>query len=188
MLIPSVYNSPLVSIIGGNKLRAKDIERILQLVDNAVNLQKKLTAEAVINGSVPIDTLLNRCLSYIEEVETMSVPSIHRIDKHKAKKILYNIYNHLQNYHGLERQDYNDKRTMSLEEISQDEGNLIPESAYMYSGGLGYRRVNWNSSYLLSTHSKKYKGFNSNWKPTPKKPCRQWTQKEIDKENEMRSM
>jgi len=169
-------------------LKVKDIDRISQLVDQAVNLQKKLTAESIRNGSVPIDNLLNRCLSYIEEVETISVPSKHRVDKHKAKKVLYNIYNHLQNYHGLERQDYNDKRTVSIEDIAHSEGDLIPESAYMYSGGLGYRRVNWNAPYLLSTHGKKSKGFNPYWNPTPKKPCKKWSQEEIDRENEMRSM
>tara|TARA_R100001244_G_scaffold22446_1_gene23522 strand:+ start:451 stop:933 length:483 start_codon:yes stop_codon:yes gene_type:complete len=153
-------------------MKTKGFERVKQLVEQGVNLQKKLTAESIRNGSVPIDTLLNRCLSYIDELELLSVPSKHRVDKHKSKKLLYNIYNHLQNYNGLERQDYNDKRTVSLEEISKNESDLIPESAYMYSGGLGYRRVNWNASFLLSTHSKKYKGFNPYWKPPKVKPCK----------------
>ena len=156
-------------------MKAKDqegIDRILQLVNRAINLQKKLSAESIKVGSVPIDTLLNRCLSYIEEVESTSVPSKHRVDKHKAKKLLYNIYNHLQNYHGLERQDYNEKRTVSIEEVSHEEGDLIPEGAYMYSGGLGYRHVNWNAPYLLSTHSKGHKKLNPYWKPEPSKPCK----------------
>ena len=156
-------------------MKAKDqegMDRIVQLVDKAINLQKKLTAESIKVGSVPIDTLLNRCLSYIEEVESMSVPSKYRVDKHKAKKLLYNVYNHLQNYHGLERQDYNDKRTVSIEELDHEEGDLIPEGAYMYSGGLGYRHVNWNAPYLLSTHAKGHKGHNPYWKPGPSKPCK----------------
>ena len=156
-------------------MKAKDqegMDRIVQLVDKAINFQKKLTAESIKVGSVPIDTLLNRCLSYIEEVESMSVPSKYRVDKHKAKKVLYNIYNHLQNYHGLERQDYNDKRTVSIEELDHEEGDLIPEGAYMYSGGLGYRHVNWNAPYLLSTHSKGHKRYDPYWKPGPIKPCK----------------
>jgi hypothetical protein len=160
-------------------MKKKGIERIKQLVDQGINLQKKLTVESIRNGSVPIDTLLNRCLSYIEKLNYTSVSSQHRVDKHKAKVLLYNIYSHLQDYRGLERQDYNDKRSVSLDEISKNDSEQIPESAYVYSGGLGYRRVNWNASYLLSTHGKSNIPFNPYWKPPKPRPCKVWSKAEV---------
>jgi len=167
-------------------MRKRGIERVKQLVDKGINLQKKLTAESIRNGSVPIDTLLNRCLSYIEELEHISVPSQSRVDKHKAKVLLYNIYNHLQDYHGLERQDYNDKRSVSLDEISKNDSEQIPESAYMHSGGLGYRRVNWNASYLLATHGKSNASSNPYWKPTKPRLCKVWSKAEVAELNKER--
>ena len=172
--IPSQNHSPLVSNIGGNQMKKKGMEKVMELTEKGVNLVKKVSADGICTDSVPIDNYRNRCLSYIVELESTAVPVEHSIDKHKAKVFLYNIYEHLQNFKGTERQDYDTERSISLEDIKDDEKSNAIQSATVYSGGgQGYAHVNWNSALFMSTHGKRKQSWKSPyWKPTGYKPVK----------------
>ena len=150
---------------------SNQIDKILRIVNKAYNLEKEMKYERIINNSVPLDNFLNRCLSYMEKIDSLTVPSKHRKDKHKAKKIVSNIYTILQRYKGTERQDYNADRTFSLESFNTQDESVAAESATAYSGGArGFAHVNWNSALFMSTHSTSEKPINPYWRP-PMKPA-----------------
>jgi hypothetical protein len=147
------------------------MNKIISIVNKAYNLEKELKYERSINNSVPLDNFLNRCLLYMEKIDLLSVPSKHRTDKYKAKKIVYNIYNILQKYKGTERQDYNFERTLSINSINLEDQHDSLKSATQYSGGgMGFAHVNWNHALFMSTHSKSEKPINHYWRP-PMKPA-----------------
>jgi len=179
--IPSQNHSPLVSNIGGNQMKKKGMEKVIELTEKGVNLVKKVSIDGIYTDSVPIDNYRNRCLSYIVELENTAVPVEHSIDKHKAKMFLYNVYEHLQNFKGKERQDYDGERTMNLEDMGEEEKSGALKSAAAYSGGgQGFAHVNWNAALFMSTHGKKQKHPNPYWKPTPVKPVRHVDPSEFD--------
>lgn len=162
-------------------MKKKGIDRIKQITDKGINLTKKVTADNANTNSVPIDTYLNRCVSYIEEVKREPVPVEHSVDKHTAVKLLYNIYRHLQQFKGIERQEYNEKRTIGLEEMSGEDEERTLESAVAYSGGgQGFAHVNWNAALLMSTHGKEEERFDPYWRPTKVKPVREVDPSEYD--------
>ena len=159
----------------------KEINIILNIVNKAINIHKEMSVEVLSNNSVPIDNFLNRCLKYLEQIDSQTVPSEDRVEKGKAKKVVQNIYESLQNYKGIERQDYNEGRTISLEDIKDDEKSNTIQSAAAYSGGgQGFAHVNWNAALFMSTHGKKQKHPNPYWKPTPVKPVRHVDPSEFD--------
>ena len=45
-----------------------NIDRILKIVDKAINIEKELLYESTMNKSVPIDNFLNRCVSYLYNI------------------------------------------------------------------------------------------------------------------------
>ena len=157
------------------------VRDILRILDKAINIEKEVLYELSNNNSVPIDTYLNRCVSYIEEVKREPVPVEHSVDKHTAVKLLYNIYRHLQQFKGIERQEYNEKRTIGLEEMSGEDEERTLESAVAYSGGgQGFAHVNWNAALLMSTHGKEEERFDPYWRPTKVKPVREVDPSEYD--------
>ena len=171
--IPSQNHSPLVSNIGGNQMKKKGMEKVMELTEKGVNLVKKVSIDGIYTDSVPIDNYRNRCISYIGELENTAVPVEHSIDKHKAKMFLYNVYEHLQNFKGKERQDYDGERTMNLENMGEEERSNALKSAASYSGGgQGFAHVNWNAALFMSTHGKRQKYPNPYWKPTGYKPVK----------------
>ena len=62
---------------------SNQIDKILRIVNKAYNLEKEMKYERIINNSVPLDNFLNRCLSYMEKIDSLTVPSKHRKDKHR---------------------------------------------------------------------------------------------------------
>ena len=158
-----------------------NIDRILKIVDKAINIEKELLYESTMNKSVPIDNFLNRCVSYLDNINSLSVPIEHSKDKNRCKKIVEEIYRGLQKYKGPERQDYNMKRNIGIDDMSAEDESRVLESAMAYSGGgLGFAHVNWNAALLMSTHAKEEEQFDPYWRPTKVKPVREVDPSEYD--------
>ena len=151
-----------------------NIDKILKIVDKATNVEKELLYESTMNKSVPIDNFLNRCVSYLDKINSLSVPIEHSKDKNRCKKIVEEIYKGLQKYKGPERQDYNMRRNIGIDDMSAEDEARTLESAMAYSGGgQGFAHVNWNSALLMSTHGKEDEQFDPYWRPTKTKPVRE---------------
>jgi len=151
-----------------------NINKILKIVDKAINLEKELLYESTMNKSVPLDNFLNRCVSYLDRINNLSVTVDHSKDKNRCKKIVEEIYKGLQKYKGPERQDYNMRRSIGIDDMSAEDEARTLESAMAYSGGgQGFAHVNWNSALLMSTHGKEDEQFDPYWRPTKTKPVRE---------------
>ena len=151
-----------------------NINKILKIVDKAINLEKELLYESTMNKSVPLDNFLNRCVSYLDRINNLSVTVDHSKDKNRCKKIVEEIYKGLQKYKGPERQDYNIRRSIGIDDMDAEDEARTLESAMAYSGGgQGFAHVNWNSALLMSTHGKEDEQFDPYWRPTKTKPVRE---------------
>ena len=158
-----------------------NIDKILKIVDKATNVEKELLYESTMNKSVPIDNFLNRCVSYLDKINSLSVPIEHSKDKNRCKKIVEEIYKGLQKYKGPERQDYNMRRNIGIDDMSAEDEARTLESAMAYSGGgQGFAHVDWNSALLMSTHAKEDEQFDPYWRPTKVKPVREVDPSEYD--------
>jgi len=85
----------------------------------------------------------------------------------------------LQDFSGDERQDYNAKREAPLTLVDGDGDLIESDSADAHSGGLGYRHVDWNSTYLLARQNVEASHLGSYWRPTKAKPCLVYTKEQI---------
>ena len=118
------------------------------------NLPKYLKASYMREGSVAKEYALNRCLNHIERISKVR----NLENKEGLLKRLWGIYFQLQDFEADERQDFNVHRELPLmvdhEEIEGDtvvEGVAVDtDSPNIYSGGLGYRHVNWDSAFLMA--------------------------------------
>jgi hypothetical protein len=151
----------------------KSVRKILKIMDKAINLEKEVQYEKNLLDSVALDNFLNRCLNYIEQVNAIAIDRRDSVEKGKAIRVIEDIYKNLQKYKGNERQDYNERREVSINTLNEeDHGNYL-ESATAYSGGgQGFAHVNWNACLLMSTHSTEDERPNPYWKPTNTKPVR----------------
>ena len=158
------------------------VRDILRILDKAVNIEKEVLYELSNNNSVPLDNFLNRCLGYIEKIEAIAVPVGNDVvEKGRARMAVENIYEGLQKYKGIERQDYDQRRSIDLDNLTGADEDRTLESAIAYSGGgQGFAHVNWNAALFMSTHGKRQKQPNPYWKPTPVKPVRNIDPSEFD--------
>jgi len=153
------------------------------------NLPKHLRATHAIEGSAAKDYTVNRCLKAIESIQRTTRADLDKV-KRDALVEAWNIYLELQSFEGSERQDYNSRRTVSLDDRNGDglhEHGILqlePERAVdsdgpdLRSGGLGYRAVNWNSTYFDPKHTDD-NHLGSYWRPTKAKPCLVYTKEQI---------
>ena len=158
------------------------VRDILRILDKAVNIEKEVLYELSNNNSVPLDNFLNRCLGYIEKIEAIAVPKGYEsVEKGRARKAVENIYEGLQKYKGIERQDYDHRRSVDIDSLTEADEARTLESAVAYSdGGHGFAHVNWNAALLMSTHGKEEKPFDPYWRPTKVKPVREVDPSEYD--------
>jgi len=68
----------------------------------------------------------------------------------------WQIYQRLQNLVGTE---------FFVDNYNKNPDRTITLQPYMYSGGLGYRRVNWDAEFLMAM-PKGYEKYNPFWQPT----------------------
>ena len=115
--------------------------------DKAINVLRNLPKMAVTTaektGMMPAEELRNRALRAIETLKKCGS------DKRKVDRYIreaWRIYQRLQNLTGSHFFDDNTEhfpmRTQSTEDLP---------SPNVRSGGLGYRSVNWDSSFMMAT-------------------------------------
>jgi len=145
------------------------------------NLPLYLKASYAREGSAAKDYALNRCLKQIERIQVQS--TLTKTTKNSLLKEAWEIYMDLQDWEGDERQDYNAKREVPLSLIAIDtlveKGTVGSDSSDVRAGGLGYRHVNWSSTYLLARDGSEVDHLGSYWRPTKAKPCKVYTEDEI---------
>ena len=142
------------------------------------NLPNYLKASYAREGSAAKDYAMNRCLKQISRIQGAVV--IPKADKDSLLREAWEVYMNLQDFSGDERQDYNAKREAPLTLVDGDGDLIESDSADAHSGGLGYRHVDWNSTYLLARQNVEANHLGSYWQP-PKKPmpCLVYTKEQI---------
>ena len=129
------------------------VESSMQVIRN---LPLYLRASYAREGSTAKDYAMNRCLSHIERINRVQ----HLEDKKSLLEQAWVVYFELQDFDGSERQDYRPDREVPLhmakESDIEDEEKMSTgvafesESPDVFAGGLGYRHVNWDSSFLMA--------------------------------------
>lgn len=128
-------------------------KRVRRLLVKIEQLKKKAGAERRRTGSVPLEKLLNRCLNHITALK--AITALPKEDVHYALEYAWGVYMDLQNYDAPERQDYRADREISLNEVLDriNKSTVVPAEALstdMFSGGLGYRTVDWDWAYWMA--------------------------------------
>lgn len=135
------------------------VARIEKLLEGIRNLPKEAVAHQARSKdhTVPKDSLLNRCLANIEAINQL-IPKNER----KGSSVLEaarEVYMDLQNFKPAigESQHWRPgTREFSLDSYDEEalvvDGGEVVESTSpeIRSGGLGYKHVNWDSSYLMA--------------------------------------
>ena len=133
--------------------------KIEKLLEGIRNLPKEAVANQVKSRdhTVPKDSLLNRCLANIEAI-THLIPKDER-ERSSVLEAAWGVYMDLQNFKPAvgESQHWRPgTREFSLDSYDEealvvDDGEVIESSSpEVYSGGLGYKHVNWDSAYLMA--------------------------------------
>ena len=114
-----------------------------ELLKKLKNLKYEVGAKRRAQGSVPIDTILNRMLDHIESIKSINIgPSLPERDR--ALRKAWNLYVDAQEYKGPVIPTYDPDREIPLED------HIVEvESAYARAGGLGYASVSWG---LMGIH------------------------------------
>ena len=159
------------------------------LVKRANNLLLRAGADRKRLGSIPKEKLLNSCLDYIQEVKTLT--GITGKQRRITLEYLWGIYLMLQEYNSPERHDWPSqaKREISWDEIVEElwKKNDQPlPSAEAFSGGLGFRTVNWDADYWMASTKYPSNPLKGYWNPKEAakiKPVKNYTREEIDRLN-----
>jgi hypothetical protein len=167
-------------------LDAREKLKLRGLLNKIENLYKQAGADRRRTGSVRVDMLLNRCIKHVETLKYMDVlpPDV----KRAALEYAWHVYMDLQEFNpNRERQDLEIDRESSLTDVLkqiqhlEERGDAIPRG--MYSGGRGYRSVNWDSSYWMA-ETKGDMERNEYWNEEEgrkKRPVKVYTKKELKK-------
>ena len=159
------------------------------LVKRANGLLNRAGADRKRLGSIPKEKLLNSCLDYVQEVKTLT--GISGKQRRITLEYLWGIYLMLQEYNSPERHDWpaQAKREVSwnelVEEVWKNNDQPLP-SAEAFSGGLGFRTVNWDANYWMAATKDKHNPLKGYWNPKEAakiKPVKHYTKEEIDKLN-----
>tara|TARA_R110002020_G_scaffold43383_2_gene126158 strand:+ start:325 stop:918 length:594 start_codon:yes stop_codon:yes gene_type:complete len=145
------------------------IEKSMQVIGNLPTYLEASYLRSHDN-SIPKEYALNRCLKHIESIQSARAEGKEAKAKAEALEQAWKIYLKLQNFQPRsgERLDYNPQREVSLDNLGslddlQEEGTVEISSPDLYSGGLGYRNVNWKAEYLMA--QPKGKHADSYWRP-----------------------
>jgi len=181
-----LYKQKVLGDLGANRG-----ERIERLLEGIRNLPKEAVAHQVKSRdhTVPKDSLLNRCLSNIEAI-TYLIPK----DEREGSSVLeaaWEVYMDLQNFRPAigESQHWRPgTREFSLDSYDEDtliiDDGVVMESSSpeVHSGGLGYRHVNWDSSYLMAQPVSGHRdGYYNPKEAGKRRPVKHYSREEIDK-------
>ena len=129
---------------------------------------------------------MNRCLNHLEALQKMTtLPSE---IKRTALGYCWRVYMDLQEFNTPERHDYNEKRELPLtwvhSQIKLLEESEAPKArSGEFSGGTGYRSVNWDAEYWMA-ETKYSKTRNEYWNEEEaknKRPVKVYTKEELEK-------
>ena len=142
--------------------------------------------------SVPLDSVINRCLNHIERIN--KITAVSKKEKEPILREAWEIYLSLQKYVAPngERQHWDDRIREPLMDSAQfselvDFGGLLEDGVMetsapdLYAGGLGYRHVNWDAEYLMAVDGSE-RHHNPYWNPKEAtvKPVKHFTKEEIE--------
>jgi len=157
-------------------------------LDKIENDYKRAGSDRRRAGEVRIEMAMNLCLKHIEELNSIqNLPSdIKRI----ALEYGWSVYMDLQNFSSpVERVDIAGiKREFPLSDVLkrirelEETEKAIPHG--MFSGGTGYRSVNWDSSYWMAQTKELMDKFNEYWdekEARKKRPVKIYTKEELKK-------
>ena len=125
-------------------------------------LTKKAIYEQIKTGSIPKETLLNRCLALIEAIQ--SITSVTARQRNRALKEAWEVYLTLTDFTGPERLDYDSTREVGLHMVDKNSIVVDYELPPVFRGGLGFAQVSWKHSF----HGQAGKGSawgNQYWQP-----------------------
>ena len=125
-------------------------------------LTKKAIYEQIKTGSIPKETLLNRCLALIEAIQ--SITSVTARQRNRALKEAWEVYLTLTDFTGPERMDYDSTREVGLHMVDKNSIVVDYELPPVFRGGLGFAQVSWKHSF----HGQVGKGSawgNQYWQP-----------------------
>ena len=146
-------------------------ERIAKSASVIGNLPDAMSTYQRLNKdhTVPFEALLTRCVTHIRIVRRFAPldpeqPPRTEVEKYAVKTLrqAYKTYEFLQNFKPRvgERQHWNPHtKEFSLDAMETDEdgeytllehGVVETSAPDLYSGGLGYRHVNWDAEYLMA--------------------------------------
>ena len=165
---------------------AREKLKLRGLLNKIENLYKQAGADRRRTGSVRVDMLLNRCLRHVEALKYMDkLPSE---VKRAALEYAWHVYMDLQEFNApTERQDLEIDREASLTDVlrqikqHEERGDIIERG--MYSGGRGYRSVNWDTEYWMA-ETKAHAPINEYWdekEARKKRPVKVYTKEELKK-------
>ena len=128
------------------------IKRSMSVI-NSLPLYLEASRAKSRDGTMPIDYARNRCLTHIEKIN--AIPGD---EKTPHLERAWEVYMDLQNFKAPsgERQDFEEHREVHMDSMDEealviDDGEVIETSSpEVYAGGLGYKHVNWDSSYLMA--------------------------------------
>ena len=168
-------------------LETKIRDRLKSILRKMENIYTKAGVDKRKLGGVRIDMIMNRCLNHIEELNSLkNVPSE---IKRTALEYGWRIYMDLQEFNApVERQDIaSTDREIPLDEVLKQIENLertpVTISHGMFSGGTGYRSVNWDAEYWMAT-TKGNQVENEYWneeEAKKKRPVKVYTKEELKK-------
>jgi hypothetical protein len=168
-------------------LNPKIKERLLKILRTMENIYSKIWADRKYTGEVRIEMAMNRCLNSIEDLKKMeTLPSdIKRV----ALEYAWHVYMDLQEFQApIERQDIHSKKrevslNVYLKQIKVIENKQESVQYGMFSGGTGYRSVNWDTEYWMA-ENKAHAPINEYWdekEARKKRPVRVYTKEELKK-------
>ena len=166
------------------KLRA----RLKILLSRVENVYKTAGTDKRKMGAVRIEMLMNRCLKQIEAIN--DIDTLPSDIKRAALEYSWRVYMDLQEFEvPYERQDIDGygKREISLGDvlraIKSYEENVAQTPRAGFSGGIGYRSVNWDAEYWMAT-TKGNQVENEYWdekEARKKRPVKVYTKEELEK-------
>ena len=159
-------------------------ERIARSASIIGNLPNALSAYQRLNRdhTVPLESVLTRCIKHIKIIRRFAPHDVNNPPKTEVEEYAiktlrqaYKTYEFLQNFKPRvgERQHWNPvTKEFSLDAMETDEdgeytlledGVVETSAPDLYSGGLGYRHINWDAEYLMA--QPKGKHINPYWRP-----------------------
>ena len=127
--------------------------RLERAIKTLRNLPKEAVATRRRTAQMGADDLRNRAMKSIDIIKKHK-GNKRRVDKYMQEA--WQIYQRLQNLVGTE---------FFVDNYNKNPDRTITLQPYMYSGGLGYRHVNWDAEFLMAM-PKGYEKYNPFWQPT----------------------